>query len=267
MNLLNIPDKIASRSQCCHHCNKEYKTRKNLEKHLLLCEIFYNSKTTRLLDDDDAPIPSPKKMYQLLVELSQKYNRLEEKVDEINKWVIKKKKKINVLEWLNTNITPETIFENIIDKIIVTDEDIEFLFNNTFMDTLNKIFTRTFNTHFQKEEKEYIPIFAFTQKVNMFYIYNTTNLETKWIELNRENLIRLMNKIHMKISKAFYNWKQVRTTEIKGCDKLSTICNKTQVKIMDIEFKQDAVLGKIKSILYNILKTDMKAILEYEFEF
>ena len=40
--------------------------------------------------EEDEPLPSQHRMYQMLIELSQKYNRLEEKVSELNKWVIKK---------------------------------------------------------------------------------------------------------------------------------------------------------------------------------
>ena len=36
---------------------------------------------------------------------------------------------------------------------------------------------------------------------------------------------------------------------------------------MSIEFKQDSTLSKMKSIMYNRMKTDMKALIEYEFEF
>ena len=49
----------------------------------------------------------------MLLELGQKYNRLEEKVDEMSKWITKKKKKINILEWLNTNITPIISFDKL----------------------------------------------------------------------------------------------------------------------------------------------------------
>jgi hypothetical protein len=65
-------------------------------------------------------------MYSILLELGMKFNRLEEKLDELNKWVIKKKKKINVIEWLNTNITPTIKFDSLIEKINITQDDVKF---------------------------------------------------------------------------------------------------------------------------------------------
>jgi hypothetical protein len=84
-------------SQCCLHCGKGYKTRVNLEKHLILCELVHKSKKITINEEEELEIPSQKKIFQMLLELGQKYNKLEEKVDEINKWVVKKKKKINVI--------------------------------------------------------------------------------------------------------------------------------------------------------------------------
>ena len=209
-------------------------------------------------------MPSQRKMFQMLIELGQKYNRLEEKVDEMNKWVIKKKKKINVLEWLNTNITPTLVFEDIIEKIIVDENDIQCIFENSFNDILNEVFSRTIY-NFNDEEK---PIFAFAQKANVFYIYHLTEDKNKiWSEFSREQMVKFLNKVHMKIIKTFYEWKKTKAKEIKESDNFAISCDKTLVKLMTPEFKQESVLSKIKSMMYQKMKTDMKALVEYEFEF
>lgn len=91
--LANIPNKIKQPSACCIYCGKGYKTRTCLEKHILLCEIIYKGKKGPLrVEEHD--IPSQARLFQMLLELGQKYNRLEEKVEEMNKWVVQKKKKL-----------------------------------------------------------------------------------------------------------------------------------------------------------------------------
>ena len=85
---------IKQPAQCCIYCGKSYKRKTNLSKHVELCELINNSKKCVIADDEEDDIPSQKKMYRILLELGQKYSRLEEKVDELNKWVIKKKKKM-----------------------------------------------------------------------------------------------------------------------------------------------------------------------------
>ena len=39
------------------------------------------------------------------------------------------------------------------------------------------------------------------------------------------------------------------------------------VKIMSVEFKQEYILSKVKSMMFAKMKTDMKALVEFEFEF
>jgi len=273
----NIPNKIKQSAQCCVHCGKGYKTRNNLEKHLVLCELVHKSKRTALNDEEEMIMPSQKQMFQMLLELGQKYSKLEEKVDEINKWVVKKKKKINVLEWLNVNMIPNLIFENLTDKIQIIESDLEFLLQNSFLDTINEVFARTIYNISETEN----PIFAFAQKSNIFYIYDITGLKNNnelknnndennqpiWLELSKDKLIRFLNKMQMKMSKSFYEWRKKNAEKIRDNDNLSTSCDNAVLKIMSTEFKQDSTLSKMKITMYNKMKTDMKALIEYEFEF
>lgn len=258
----NIPNKIKQPAQCCVYCGKSYVKRINLDKHLIICELLQKSKKRgkMTIEDDDEPMPSQRKMFDMLIELGYKYSKLEEKVDEINKWVIKKKKKINVLEWLNTNVKPNIYFDNILDKIIITQNDIQNILRNSFYDVLNEIFGRTIYNFNEIEN----PIFTFVQKINTFYIYDTTNV---WVELSKERLIKFLNKVHMKIFKEYTEWKKINLKEIRADNNLSSICDKTLVKLMSIEFKEESILSKVKSNMFARMKTDMKSLVEYEFDF
>lgn len=251
--------KLNTQSSCLY-CGKSYKNKSNLSKHINLCELLYNSKN-RKSNEDEIEIPSQRKLYLMLLELGNKYNKLEEKVDEMNKWVVKKKKKINIIEWLNNNINPEIKLETLNEKIIVDDTIVDYLFQNTFIDTVNNLFSNyIYNIPESKR-----PIFAFIQKINTIYIYQNDDL--KWIELSKENLIKFLDKVHMKIQKKFYNWKKNRIDQIREDDILSIKCDKTTIKIMDVCFNQEIPLSKIRSIMYSNLKTDMKSIIEFEIEF
>ena len=266
MNLLpNNPNRIQQPRKCCVNCGKTYKTQTNLQKHLLLCEMLYKrSKVPR--EQEDIEIPSQRIIYQLLLEIGQKYNRLEEKVNEINKYVVKKKKKIDVIEWLNANARPQIFFENISEKILITDEHIKFLLYNSFNDTLNEIFTTTIYISQEELNKDEIenPIFAFIQNSNILYIFDKND---GWIKLTNNKLEKFLQIIQMKISKTFYEWKKTHQKEIKEDETLSSICNNATGKLMAPDLKSESILGKIRNMMYNKMKTDIKAILEYEFEF
>jgi len=268
-NYYGVPNRIKQPAHCCVYCGRTYKLKSIVDKHIILCELVNKSKKYGLIIEEDE-LPSQKTIYKMLLELGKKYNILEEKVDVINKYVVKKKKKINVLEWLNVNIQPSIVFEKLYEQIQITDEDICYLLNNSVIDTLNTIFSRSI---YNVNDSEY-PIFAFVQKANIFYIYdknneNNENNENKmeWQELTRERLIKFLNRVHMKLAKYFSEWKKTQNDGKNRNDSFDTTCDKTLVKIMSVDFKQDYVLSKIRSSMYSRMKTDMKALVEYEFEF
>jgi hypothetical protein len=258
-----IPNMIKQPGQCCIYCGKSYKKKINLDKHVLLCELLTRSKKGLVIDNDEDEEEdiSQRKMYRILLELGMKFNRLEERFDELNKWVIKKKKKINVIEWLNVNIIPDIKFDNLIEKIIITQDDVKYLFDNSFADTLNQIFSRNI---YNLSENEY-PIFAFVQKSNIFYIYD--NEPAKWVELSRENLMKFLNRVHMKLLRVYSEYKKENAEKIRDDESFSILCDKTTLKMMSVDFRQDSILGKIKTNMYTRMKTDMKGLVEYEFEF
>ena len=256
-----IPNRIKQPTKCCVYCGKSYIKKTSLDKHTIICELLNNSKTATKIDDDNDDVPSQKKIYQILLELGNKFNKLEEKVDELNKWVVKKKKKINVIDWLNTNITPEIKFDSLIEKINIIHDDVKYLFDNSFADTLNNIFSRNI---YNLSENEF-PIFAFIQKNNMFYVYE--NEQAGWCELNREKLVKFLNRVYMKLFRLFGEYKKLNADKIRNDESYSILCDKTTVKMTNVDFREESILSKIKSNMYSRMKTDMKSYVEYEFEF
>jgi hypothetical protein len=258
---------------CCIYCGKDYKLRINLDKHFVLCEIIHKAKNKdknkdRETEEINEDLPSQKQMYKMILELALKYNKLEEKVELMSKWVDKKKKKINVLDWLNTssNLKPELIFDNLADSISILESDLNLLFNSNFYDMLNEIFSRNI---YDKNEEE-ISLFSFIQKTNTIYIYtkpDSQSLEICWIELSREKLVYFLNKVHFKVFKALVEWNKLNQSKINNSDQMTEMYNKASVKLMGIDFKHDSTFSKIKFSMYNKLKKDMKALIEYEFEF
>ena len=134
------------------------------------------------------------------------------------------------------------------------------------MDIICEIVT---NSLYKLTQSKSLPVFCFDQKTNYIYVYNIqTESETpSWFPVERENLISFMNKIHMKITKKLTEWKKTQETHGTFIDSKAEKYNKTVMKLMDINFKQDNTFNKFKSIIYGSLKTDMKALIEYEFEF
>ena len=64
---------------------------------------------------------------------------------------------------------------------------------------MNEVFSRNIYNFNETEN----PIFAFIQKQNIFYIYTTVDDTNMWVELSKERYVKFLNKVHMKIFKAF----------------------------------------------------------------
>jgi len=264
MNKLQI-NKIKPSVLCCRYCGKTYKKYCNLNKHALICEYLNNKSlihnyTTNLDKDEDIEkTPTIEQMFEIIKELIKRQNSTQEKVDVLNKCFIKKIKK-NVIEWLNTNIQPIVIFKNLSQNINIIDEDIENIMNTSFIDTLHCIFSRNIYNY-----DILYPICCFIQKPNVFYIYE--NDDKKWVELTKDNFINFLNNIHIKLCRAFYEYKKNNRIKIENDENFSDLCDKTTTKLMSVVFNNDTTYSKIKNAIFIKMKTDIKAVIEYEFEF
>jgi hypothetical protein len=264
-------NKIKQSALCCIYCGKSYKTRKNLDKHIILCEICYKSKinnnsnknnNTSEFEEEDIVIPSQKHMYQIILELTLKCNRLEHKVNELSKFITQKIKKIDVLQYL-TSIQPQILFDNITEIIKVNEDDIEYLFNNSYLETMNHILTRSIHN----ENTNPLPMMAFIQKPNNIYIFDKT-CENKysWHIIPREKFIKFLNIIQFKISKAFSEWRKNNLQNLMENDNQSILYDKTFSKLMAPEFKKEATYIKYFNNIYNKIKKDIDTcIVDVEF--
>jgi hypothetical protein len=71
----------------------------------------------------------------------------------------------------------------------------------------------------------------------------------------------------MKIVKAFYDWKNLKKNEITNNETVSSLCDKTILKLLSVEFKEENIYSKVRNMMYSRMKKDMKSLVEYEFEF
>ena len=271
----NEKNKIKHSAMCCIYCGKSYKTRINLDKHLILCEITHQSKRVNkslqtngntYADDTEDDLMkqqiSSKKLYQIVMQLALKCNRLESKLTEISKYANKKIQKIDIIDYLNNstksaNSSSSTmlLFENITEIITVEQSDIEFLFHNSFIETVNLILSRSI---YKDNEDGAFPIAAFKEKKNIIYVYTKNQEQTYcqiqnqgWSIVTREKFIRFLNIIQFKISKAFSEWRKKNAQLLSDNDGQCILYDKTFSKLMEPDFKIEKTYIKFYNNIYN----------------
>lgn len=286
----DIPNRIKQPSMCCVYCGKSYERRANLNKHVIVCEVINKTKNKKSTygiegvgscgyDDDVGKIPSPKEMYEIIVFLTNKCNNLEKKVDDMSRIINSKKKKINIAEWLNNNFCklknnePLYSFSNLINEFIVNIDDIEYLFNNNIYDTLHNSFVKNTYRIFGNNIDNCC-LFSTTKKPGLIYVYDCSGIMScgsdcdgitaKWVELSNEMLRVFLNKHHFMFIKSLSEWKKENQKKMNECDSLSEKYNKTIIKLMSCDFKQETSISKMKGLIYNFIKKDIIQV-EYEF--
>ena len=275
MILHNNNNLIKQSAKCCTNCGKSYKLLTNLKKHQLLCDLLQTGKgkgkdkrslANICLDvenEENDNIPSKQKMYEIVVQLAQKCSRLEEKIAEMSKSSASfKKKKIEVIDWLNSSsntISPNLTFEHYMNSIMIDEKEACTITESSFYDAINGIFSKILY-----RLKDVSPIFASSNcKANVFYVYEMINEKKQWELLTREKLVKFLNKVHIKWINVFYKWKKARLLE-PGLNKqqFENIFDAANIKLMSVDFNKESVFNKVRSMLYQGLKTDLQGLVE-----
>ncbi len=245
----------------CSYCTKKYMRKSDFDRHTLMCKENFNYKM-KCDDIDDLELPSQKQMYKIIRELVFKCNHMEEKMNEMQKWVKKNKKKINIVEWLNLNVKPTYGFEDFIKKFDINQKHIEYFIENSFMNTMSFIFQDNFKSNTD------IPIYSFVQNINTFYICKHIDEDKyEWVLMSREEFVKFLNNIHYNLTMDIREWKNKNMHNFEKDEKYYDIYNKTLLKLMNVSFKDENTVAKMRTLLYNHLKTDFKNLVEYDFEF
>jgi len=244
----------------CKYCSLSYKRKTYYDKHVLVCEILNKTKKERENEIEElADTLSLRKVYDLLLEIAMKYNKMEKKLDELTKWVDVKKKNINIIEWLNTNYTKTIKFSDWYMSISFNRKHLELIFKYDFIPGFMYIFQELLPL----SQEEELPIKAFDQKDNTLFIYNDEN---KWEAMNSEKLEKFISHISILIMREFVKWQDENSEKIKD-EEFSIIYTKNIQKVIGANYSIEQLNMKMKRELYKYLKMNLRNILQYEFCF
>jgi len=252
MNHLEIP----LNKYNCSVCKKEYTRKSSLDKHRLLCD--YKTKTKIELTVEEEEIgdkPSYDQLVKIVQELSTKYAKMETKVDEMQQWINRRKKKQDVVGWLSENVNATIGFlEWITMTIRVEAKHFEYLMEkeNTIFQTYHIILESNL-----RDQSDFVyPICSFKDKPNTFYICEKGEHQSVsiWRQMEPTEFIQIVKKIHNLLLSELTKWKKENREKMTDNDKLSDSFNKAVIKLMNISFTQDGAtsINKIKNIMYNM---------------
>ena len=251
----------------CIVCNKRYSKKSSLEKHKLICE--FKMKTARELQiemEELGDVPTHLQLVKIVQELTMKLHKMEEKMEQMKKWTDKKKKKVNVVLWLNNNVIPTIGFlEWSHTSLTVTSRHFENLMEkeSTIYGVIQQIFE-----HNLSDIMDFVyPICCFTEKPGAFYIYDKkSDITGEWCQLELSDMLLMLKRIQNGLIKELTLWQVDNKCKMDDNDRLAIAYQQAIKKLFSISFCQDNNFSRMKNSLYNYLKTDIKSVeVEYEF--
>lgn len=255
---------LSTSKYCCIACNKQYTRKSSLDKHKILCEFKMKTKREQQIDSEElGDVPTHFQLVQIVQELTLKLIKMEEKMEQMQKWVDKKKRKLNVVMWLNSTLTPSVGFLEWAHNLKIGPEHFEDLMENSIFHTLQHVFEENL-----AEKPDFVyPIACFTQKSGVFYVCELTeDGHAEWRLMVLADMVLMLKKIQNGIICELTKWKTDNQSKFDDSDKISILFNKAVIKLMNISFTQDSNMSRVKNGLYNFLKTDLKSV-EFDFEF
>ena len=250
---------------CCLVCNKPYSRKQSLDKHTILCNFKLKSSSEREIEFEElGDIPNHLQLVKIMQELTLKYVKIQEQLEQMKKWVDKKKKKLNIICWLNLNSTPTVGFLEWVNTcLVVKREHFECLMDDTIFKTIQQVF----EYNLPKTNDFIYPISCFSQKSNTFYICEKKADNTpEWKQLLLSDIVLILKTIYHRMIRELTKWKTENQSTFNDNDKVSELFNKAVIKLTSLSFTQDATMSRIRNSLYTYLKTDLKTFIECEFD-
>jgi hypothetical protein len=155
----------------CGYCSKSFTRKSYYDRHVLVCELLIKStKERNLATEENQDTPTVRKLYEIIMEMTLKYQKMEKKVEELSKYIENKKRKLNIVDWLNAN------YKNVGERfdiwyktIKVERKHLETIFTRDYVNGVLHVLKDHLETYIKNGEME-IPIRAYDEKDNILYI-------------------------------------------------------------------------------------------------
>ena len=257
----------------CGYCNRQYKRKMNYDKHMLLCNIIRKTPSERLNEQEQDSLPTMRELYTVIQTLVERQEKFEKQIEKMSSWINNNKKKINVLEWLNTNHSNCIDFNKWLNELIISEEDMELVFKYGFIEGMKYIINRIclfLNDNINGIDRNdgndslslSLPIKAFEQKEGTLFIY----LNENWEIMSSSMFELFFNTIIKGLTKQLKLWQDKNKHRLYQNGFTETYIENVK-KITGGDLSREQQYHKVKQYLYNHIKINIKQIVQHEFVF
>ena len=239
-------------------CGKQYVRLRPFQSHRATCELLRLSKKSKQDLSHINDIPSQQDMWLALQTALVQIDTLKKKVETQDRWIKRQRKKIPVIDWLNTNCKPECTYTEWEKNIVLNQKDLQLIFDNDFVNGMYYIMQKRLDLANEKT----LPIRAFEQKLNVLFVYTGKT----WEMLDVDKMTSLIDRFHKKIHSLFVSWSDKKQQRM-DYNLIDEDYYKNITKVMGGGLTREVSTKKISFKIYNYLKFNLRNIVQYDFTF
>ncbi len=207
----------------CVHCNKKYKSETCYNKHFNICRFLNNhSLNNHSLNngsEERDDIPNKSEMWQIILYQNNRLIKLEKELNKLKKYDYYQKKKISVIDYLNSKYKPNYSYEEWEKNITITQDDLNYIFEhgiikgtvlllkNYSLKSLGlggemRADSETDLIFDSDTDFKIIPIVSTNQTLGKLYIYSNNC----WTAMNQTQFKKMLQIVNNKVFAEFKTW-------------------------------------------------------------
>lgn len=254
-NMAIKPQKI---KYVCPCCLTQYKMKMYYDRHVSACELLHQSnKERRDNREKHSEIPDVSTLYDMILALARKNKELEAKVNELSQLAIIKKKRLHVNEWLNEHYSDIVGLNEYMKQNPISQEHYELVCRHDYIEGIGMILKQLFPL----ENESILPIKAFVQKENAFFIKKKDG----WSILQNAELdSMIIRNLEKQLMGKFVEWQEKNKHRMMN-ERYSEEYTNILQKVLGNNFNSGNIKIQIRKLLYTHLKLNLKNIIQFEF--
>jgi hypothetical protein len=178
-----------------------------------------------------------------MIHLTTKYQELEQKFAKLQASVITTRRK-SIQEYLEQLAPPDKTFAEWTNSLEITQDALETVFQNDLKSGIQQVLDIPLAN---------LPIRAFSQKPNIFYLYDT---ESEWRQMSADEFVKFVNKIERKFQRKYEEWAQEHRQQSYASEKSQNEAMTRMAKVHG--FSERPRTPFIKKWLYTQLAVSIK---------
>jgi len=234
----------------CKYCGQIKFCKNAFDRHFIFCQYANTPAKERELQE--TTLPSQQVMLQMMLDLSLKCQKLEEKMARIQAQQSSQSRK-SILQYLNSLPHENTTFSKWIENLAVKKEHLRIFFDENIMKSLTHIVLTS----------EQIPIRNYVQKPKNMYIYDhvpTCVNVFEWRLITSQDWKRGLQVLIKKIKNMYFDWKKENQSIIDTSDVMTDLNYEYMKKVNNIDSQIDATIRQIKEALIQKIQTNLVVV-------